>query len=501
MSNGRGRSATDFRLAFRRIRDDYTRRFERNVTAIRAALASPERRDPDMEAALEAHVRTYVIDGMLNALRWNIVPSTPDSIENMVPEVQLDPANGPRRYMDYFGYERTAEEPLLVVEAKRPTPFPIPPNGSTNTASATVASWVANPTDAPGPWKDWIPSLQRYVATVALRTGRYPVRAAITDGNWLVILVNPKDAFGNEGQKEARYIEVFADAGEIDSRYDVVFRLLDQRLVSREASEIAPGAIRGVIDPDRVVRLLHGLRLVYTTTPIIGHLVPTITVMPVILLRSENGCWLRVSRNVVTQNQIRFVPNRYEDLPRHLNEVQEDAETLLQRVQQQLDRELKPSPLTDHYADDAFDSMRGIEALARQKDNFWIATGQATYYLLPEPTVPDCPFHEFGKAAEQQCQALADPLINPSIQTPRAFFTNSQLHHCCHEDVDSSKHVHITEENLTRCGPRSGRYGDVFCEIAPVDELLCCRTCVFQDICTKSEILRLPCTVPGTREV
>jgi hypothetical protein len=36
VSNGRGRSANDFRLAFRRIRDDYTRRFERNVTEARS---------------------------------------------------------------------------------------------------------------------------------------------------------------------------------------------------------------------------------------------------------------------------------------------------------------------------------------------------------------------------------------------------------------------------------------------------------------------------------
>jgi hypothetical protein len=493
VSNGRGRSASDFRLAFRRIRDDYTRRFERNVAEVRGTLASPERRNPDIEAALEAHVRAYVIDGMLSALRWTIVPSTPDSIENMIPEVQLDPANGPRRYMDYFGYEHEVTEPLLVVEAKRPTPFPIPPNGSTETASATVARWLANPVDAPGLWNEWIPSLQGYVATVALRTGRYPVRAAITDGNWLVVFVNPPDAFGAGGQHEARYVEVFTNAGDIDERYDVVFRLLDQRQVSRVADEIAPGAIRGVIDPTRVVSLLHGLRLVYTTTPIVGHLVPTITVMPTILLRSDNGCWLKVARQVMNQNEIRFVPNRYDDLPRHLQEVREDAERLLGRVQQQLGRSLLPSPLTTHYADDAFEAMHGLEELAHEEDHFWIVTGQATHYLLQEPTVADCPFHDFGRAVEQRCQALPLPLINPSIETPRAFFTNSQLHHCCHEDVDGSKHVHISEDNEARCGPRSGRRGDVFCEMAPVDEFLCCRTCAFQEVCTESEILRLPC--------
>jgi hypothetical protein len=38
----------------------------------------------------------------------------------------------------------------------------------------------------------------------------------------------------------------------------------------------------------------------------------------------------------------------------------------------------------------------------------------------------------------------------------------------------------------------------VFCEIAPFDEFICCRTCCFQQVCTASQVLRLPCVVPPT---
>src|SRR5205085_2164139 len=103
------------------------------------------------------------IDGMLKALRWAIIPSTPAEITNMIPEAQVDSATGVRRYMDYFGYEREVNQPLLIVEAKRPSPFPIPAGGSTETASAEVASWISKPSIAPGEWKKWIPSLQDYV--------------------------------------------------------------------------------------------------------------------------------------------------------------------------------------------------------------------------------------------------------------------------------------------------------------------------------------------------
>ena len=126
--------------------------------------------------------------------------------------------------------------------------------------------------------------------------------------------------------------------------------------------------------------------------------------------------------------------------------------------------------------------------------HFWIVTGQATHFLLAAPEEIICPFHEFGQARERQCQARETPLINPSIATPRAFFTNGKPHHCCHEDVAGSKYVLITDQNIERCGPRSGRNNDAFCEIAPVDEYLCCRLCAFQHVCSSSDILRLPCT-------
>lgn len=494
MSIGTVRSARDFQIAYRRIQADYEFLYKPKVTEVRAALADPKRNNPDLEEALEAHVRSYIIDGMLKALRWVITPSTPAEIVNMIPEAQVDPAIGARRRMDYFGYEREVHQPLLVVETKRRSEFPIPPGGSTETASATVSQWLKQPDQAPGPWREWIPSVREYVISVFERTGKFPVRVAITDGDWLVVLERPEDAFGPAGTSDPHYVHAFTGKSDVDDRYDLVFQLLDQRSVSRLAvAEVAPGAIAGVIDPNRVVRLLHGLRLRYATSETVGRLVPTITVAPMILLRSDTGSWLRVARN----DEMYFIPYKYDELPRHLQEVQEAAEHLLDRVHQQLGQQLQPSTLNQHYADvEAFEGMPGVEEIQRQGDHFRIVTGQLTHYLLAQPTVPDCPHHDFGKSVKLHCQVGDLPIINPSIATPRAYFVNTQLHHCCHEDVDAAKHVLISEENEPRCGVRSGKRGDAFCEIAPFDEFLCCRTCCFQQVCTETQILRLPCVLP-----
>ena len=498
MSNGRGISANDFRIAFREITAAYHQRFEPQITELRAKYANPSREDdPRLEQALEAHIRTYVIDGMLKALRWVITPTAPNEIENMIPEGQVDPASGPRRYMDYLGFEHEVTTPLLIVEAKRPTDFPVPANGSMDTPSVLMSKWLADPDAAPRLWKEWLPSLRNYVQSVALRSGRYPVRAAITDGNWLVVFKHPEQAFVDGGKANPDFIHVFTSEADIIREYNLVFALLDQREVTRQSKEISPGALRGIIDPEKITRLLHGLQVTYSKTGAVKHqLVPTISVMAVIVLRSENGTWIKVAPEAVHVNDIRFFPRRSEGIAEHLGDVQRDAALLLARVQQQLGRALEPTSLPEHYSDQAFEGMHGVEEIPGTDGDFWVLTGQATHFLLSPPEETVCPFHEFGPAREGLCQAFEEPLISPSLSTPRAFFTNGTAHHCCHADVFGAKHVLIEAENLERCGVRSGREKDVFCEIAPVDEVLCCRLCAFNEVCSSSEMLKLPCEAP-----
>ncbi|HUZ97193.1 MAG TPA: hypothetical protein VMU57_19995 [Edaphobacter sp.] len=446
---------------------------------------------------MEAHVRTYVIDEMLAALRWVIVPGAADAIENMIPEAQVDPETGARRFMDYLGYERTVDKPLLVVEAKRPSEFPIPANGSMETAAALMSNWLVDPDSGLGEWKKWLSSLRNYVQSVKLRTGRFPVRAAITDGNWLVIFEKPENAFAPGAKPNPDFIHVFTSEAEIIERYNHVFELLDQREVSREAREIPPGAIRGAVDPNHIVSLLHGLRLRYTSSETVGHLVPTISVMAIIFLRSDTGSWFKVAHEVPDTESIRIFPYRYEDaLAGHLDDVRRDATRLLERVQHWLQKPIGPSSLLSHYQDDAFEGMHGFEEIPGRDGDYWVVTGQETHFLLSAPEELACPFHDFGRAREAQCQALESPLVSSSIKAPRAYFTNGKAHHCCNEDVLGAKRILIEPDNIARCGARSGRIKDKFCEVTQVEELLCCRLCAFQDVCRSSDILILPCNAP-----
>ncbi len=69
--------------------------------------------------------------------------------------------------------------------------------------------------------------------------------------------------------------------------------------------------IGGAIAPEKVVRLFHGLRLGYANYEDVGsRLIPTISVMPTILLRSETGSWIYVAR----RQDVHQLPYEYAEL-------------------------------------------------------------------------------------------------------------------------------------------------------------------------------------------
>jgi hypothetical protein len=108
----------DFGIAFRKARADYDRYIRNRPRAVFAQTDPNIAEVPDRDENLEVHIRTYVIDPLLEALNWQ-------NGKNIVIEAFLrDQFTNTRRRLDYLGHERDAVYPLLIVEAKRPNaPF------------------------------------------------------------------------------------------------------------------------------------------------------------------------------------------------------------------------------------------------------------------------------------------------------------------------------------------------------------------------------------------
>ena len=125
-------------------------------------------------------------------------------------------------------------------------------------------------------------------------------------------------------------------------------------------------------------------------------------------------------------------------------------------------------------------------------EEYFILTGQQTHYLLPEPSVRECPYHEWAHSKTLGVAALPGPITVPSVEA-RSFFRSGETHHCAHRNVALAKSSEVTAENRPRCGQRSADDGQAFCEIWGFERRLCCRTCAFEHVCTEAQAFRLPC--------
>lgn len=241
---------------------------------------------------------------------------------------------------------------------------------------------------------------------------------------------------------------------------------------------------------------MHGLRLEYTKlVGMYGFERQEIRVAPLLLIHAQNGDWFRFERREETS--IHKVPSSASSLPEHLQAVKTSAEELLQEVNRVVGKALTPNSLVEHYANrEAFVTLPGVKedttVSEKKRREFIVLTGTHTHYLLPEPSVGDCP-HHFWEQCQAQGVAVNTPILGRGTTQPRCFFPSGQLHHCAHRDVARIKSCPIDPHNREQCGCRSGRDYEAFCEIAPFEEYLCCRTCVFEEVCTKAPVFYLPC--------
>lgn len=482
----RVRNADEFLLLFRRISDDYGRLFAPGVEQIRQKYAgSPEQ--SLLPNSLEAHARAYIVNALLAALNWRLDARPEDGLPNIVPEAPIRSEERKSvRFLDYLGLERSTYNPLLIVETKRPN-APLPRTlVPASTYSEVICRGLAGES-LKGDWNRWLRDLGDHVRSVYARVQKAPNRVVITNGDWLIVFLEPSDAFLDHGRRDPTRVLVFSSRTEIEDRFYEVFRHLEHRQVLGQASALAPGEMSFHLSPEAVERAMHGLHLRYIEQPGIYRLVPVIKVAPVVFLRSRYGAWFRVE----SPPRDYELPYEKDDLSRHLAEVRQAAEGLFSAVIRQIGHPMQPLPLSKHYEDDdGFAAIPGVRECGR--DEFLVATGDKTHYLLPEPDAPDCSYHDWLACQGTGVACNPGPLAVRST-SPRAFFVSAELHHCAHRDVISAKATPITSANRPRCGPRSGQDGQAFCEIWRFEQHLCCRTCTFQDVCTKAAVFQPPC--------
>jgi hypothetical protein len=489
------RNAGEFRDAFWKIREEFRKRHERRLQHIAAVYAREEAEAN--RRILEHGLRVYLLDGFLDTLNWNLFGGDFTG-PTLFPEVSVESLQTRTvRRMDYLGVQCDTERPLLNIEAKRPSPLPrgvdwnggAPSNAikqdfveKVSRAMVHVRSNRPQDSDIGSDWWDSLATLRDYARSVHARVGSAPRRSAMSDGNWLLIFTDPQRSFV-EDDPDAALLQVFF-LDYLDTDFADVFNLLEYQRVLGDTGSLSPAQVPFHVKAEQIGHALHGVRILRTRKPSIFRAAPQILVQPLLFLRTLAGGWFTI------EDRTEFtLPADHATLPQHLEEVQSKAAALLDEVGQRLGMNLTVGTLEDHYANGTdFAALPGVRReRAGEEQQYLVVTGRASHYLQLYPTVENCPYHEWLPDTGTLSK------IHVSTITPPAHFPAGADHHCAHRDVSDIKAGQITDQNLASIGPRSPSSGGAFCEIWTFEQFLCCRTCVFQTVCSQSTVFHLPC--------
>lgn len=398
------------------------------------------------------------------------------------------------RRLDYFGFERDTDRPLLIIEAKRPK-IHLPELKDPGEARPKVASVVAAGLKGEplhGDWNRVLETVRDYVVSTSSGGQQVVRRVVISNGKWLILFLDPLDAF--LGEADPNKILVWESPADLKRRANELFHHLEYYAVAGKLPPLAPSEVGFYVEGSEVRWSLHGCRVLYYEEPSFYESKPVITILPILFLFSTGGsCLLKERRS----NQSEFkVPHDYGRLPGHLQEVAQAAQALTCEVERHLATTLHFLPLDDHY-DEMVALLPGVErvrcARGEGASEYVVVTGDKTHFLLEKPTIDNCPHHNWNQSNAAGAPADRRPVVTRSVRQPRSFFVSWEEHYCGHPAVADTKRGPITESNRGRCGPRSHPNGGPFCEIFDFEERLCCRACVFECVCRRAQVFQLPC--------
>jgi hypothetical protein len=472
--------------------------YNRYDTLVAPLLAKLRSRYTDAELDtfqpdLEAHRRCYLINDLLATLNWRLDTKADASLPNLVPEQALPSVEaGHTRFLDYLGFERETQSPLLIVEAKRlldPPALASPDAATDSLSEVTVLARGLRGEKLKGQWSEWLGSLTDYVRSVTTRTGVTPARVMLTDGDIVFVFLDPADAFLSNRNCSTDRIVVFRLRQLTASTANGLFVALEYNEVACNIPLLTPAQLPFFVDPKDVNRAMHGLRVTYETISRIFSPSPMITFSPILLVGSRYGSWITVRGPDLDVEMEREYPR----LKRQLENIRRMAGDLLLEVSAVLGSTPSLLSLREHYEnEDSFQAHKGVRQVGNE---YFIVTGTNTHYLLDPPVEPSCPHHDWAKSRELGLSTNPGPVLARSID-PRAFFISGESHHCTHRDVGAIKAEPIRPDNRERCGPRSGEDFEAFCEIWRFETHLCCRTCAFLEVCEKAQVFQLPCQRP-----
>lgn len=450
----------------------------------------------DIESMLERPTRRFLIDPMLRALDWD-----PDDPYRITEEARSWAESSDRLYFDYLG-RNNRRAPILLVEAKGSDAEAVRrPHGMT-VSGAEMAKLIS---EALGPlkagsrssvvlaqWTSWLCDLRSYVRSLSPVDQSTLKRVVITSGQWLIVYTNPTAAFIDEGAPDPGSIHCYVSLDDIVDRYAEIYRLLARRrLTDTLPLTLKLGEALQVLEPIAVSEAYRGVVVATRISGGVRGEYPTRAVYPTVVVISGGRAFAVVDYNTEPLEE----PRSADNLAAFLTHLARKGDAFERRVLKAIGRlDLRPLPL-DRYPVTirepeiaaafaaAPDSTAILAAAAPQRPElvrhtgernadheFLVITGEAWFYKTATPFGASCNFHSFPDARARGVAGVAGHFD----RVANAFSVSGDPQHCEHSDLH---------------GMRAER-----CQVDHIESHLCCRTCVFHNICWGlNELPRLPC--------
>lgn len=477
-------NAVDFRNRFQTAIGEYEEKVLLRLRELQQAM-DPVLGGKPVDVELEAHIRTYVIDPLLSSLNWT-------TNENLTIEALVrSEETGNRRRLDYLGTESNTLRPLLVVEAKRPSaPRPEADRNHDRSRSQILADALSqlklNPDkalDLTKSWDEWIRTLYDYINSLA----DVPVRVAMTNGEWLIVFEEPRNAFVGADPVLPDAISYYSSRDEILKNAGKVFQSLNYDSMVPFGRALEVGELMGLVQAARVKEVMHAARITYVDTETGVGVVPTLHLVPELLLFLGDGGWVRVFTNAAFK-----LPHNPAELSQHLTEVADAQGALLQSVSAALGRALPLVPLIDRYNS----SWLGVHvAGVARLDNrtHLVALGTSTHFVVSSDAHDGCPFHRAAGAAA--ANAALDVIIAKPSSQHVTHFGDQSPNHCAHRMMRQVREKQIADHNREAFQPRGTLEDGPFCKLWGFEHYLCCHKCAFNAVCFQSVGGAAPCQV------
>lgn len=264
----------------------------------------------DVKRLLEEHTRAFIMDKLMASLNWSQTANG-GGHQNLLTEAFYTSAKAKETtlFLDYFGYDAVKDLPLLVLESKRlgaPPPKSLvrlylenkstAQIGSTAEALALAfndSSWLA------GDWKKHQTQLRNYYDAIMKDHGIPPAVMAIGNGEWLVVIRDPKKVFSGQAESVDFFVVEPLDREKIGEAYVRHFReihdLLEFTLLLRTARGVPPERLPARIRQATQLEVMRGVRVGYSKLPKLKtgtH--PRLEIEPVAFVRTPGTPWLLV---------------------------------------------------------------------------------------------------------------------------------------------------------------------------------------------------------------